>query len=277
MFFGSVRERREWSPSPEVLSVLRQWYLSFSDSHRSYVVALHLESTASLEDQLDLVRTASARPLSNTSHPEGLRPLMVRLCEKAMPALLPPGHNSATNWILDALHAQLPAGWEAIQVISVGEILSRNPEQIDVVVEDLISVSGKDRVSRNIRALRHAAATGAAGSIFIKLTGLMSDVPASVVNPLRDLTHDVTRHLEEPKRKLLLHWAGKTFGPGSHRGPIPVDISFHSAADPVIDQLAMIRQRNALRAEIEKAPADKIDGLIAETQGRLASFCSTDL
>jgi hypothetical protein len=113
--------------------------------------------------------------------------------------------------------------------------------------------------------LHHAASLDAAESIAEVLTGLRSDIPAAMLNPLRSLSRDIARRLTK-NREELFDWMSTMIEHASRAGQ--EEISFRSAAQTV-DHLAAIRYRDELRPEMERLPAEMVEDLILETRTRL--------
>lgn len=268
-FLRSLCAREGWMPSAAVRKILRECYLCLGDTHRSFVVAVHLGMEVTLEEQIDLIRNALTQPLSNSNHPEELRLRMVSLCEMAIFALLPPGDSAGNDTLLPALHAQLPKGWERIQVTSVGAILAREQESIDEIIQDLLTAAGKERLSRNLRSLQHAATLGIATTLSLKIMSLHRDIPVVAVNAMRDLCITVARELPRQERERLLGWADAVLGKSSYRRAIPEELSFDVDAGEVIESLAAIEYKGVLREKIIKVPQERVDALMVETLRQL--------
>lgn len=250
-------------PRGDALKVLRRHYLSLADGHRAYVVRLHHGPAISQAAKHELIRRAITRPLSQTTHPADLRPQMAHLCQETLAGLLPPERFSPDSVVLDALHERLPAGWVSIQTRAVGAVLSQAPEQIGKVVEDLIKSEDKERISRNLGALHHAASLDSVGNMVKVILGLQTRIPAVMLHSLRDLSPALARGLpmSGDGPPMPQHDSGAA---GQEKTPL------HSAVEAV-DRMAAIRHRDELKPAIDRLPTEMLDVCIQEARARLQS------
>ncbi len=191
----------ENDPAPVAIFALQRHWISLGA--RTQVAVIRLFQNPKIHNEL---RCRLLRELLSVRLPAKLQKEVTPLLEQVLPELIGSDRENVWPDWTEALHAQLPEGWETSQCAAVAHHAARHPELLRCIVHDLLT-NESGRIKRNINALLFAIRAGGARDLSKIISHLsLAEIPSERASVIVRLTHDLGSEVSAEMRVALSSW-----------------------------------------------------------------------
>jgi hypothetical protein len=200
-FLSAILAAADTRLSTNLLSTLRDRYKSLSEGNQLMVIGLHLVPGVAREDQLSLLEQ-----VTKETAPLRFKEALTQLTERLIVSNEPRVETIFGKSLVEALHAQLPDGWEKIQARAVGRHLKENPIVLEAIINDLFQ-GHESRIGQNQKTLVEAAEHGASDEVVkILLRTSVKTMPAARAATLVSILQHLAPQISSRRQQDIVFW-----------------------------------------------------------------------
>jgi hypothetical protein len=200
-FLSAIFASVEHDISPRALRTLRDYYPHFSEAQRATVIRLHLFPGTSEDEQKALLEIVVAEPA-----PRRLKEELTTLLGRLLSTLIASSEPGFGRSLVEALHTQLPDGWDKIQSRAVGRHLIDKPEVLESILYDLFQ-GEQSHIFRNQITVIEALESGAALTVLTSLLNIpVAIIPARRIGIIASIVRPLALSIDPPGQEKLVEW-----------------------------------------------------------------------